>query len=258
MRIPSPRSPRIAVLVILAACFFLQTAFVYLDFPRRASAQEFTPPAKRGVALWRKHNCQACHQIHGFGGFLGPDLTNVMGHRPDEDWSYVFTRGRKQMPAFDFNEDEQGALIAFLTEIDKTGTGFPRFTTARADTPANELVRHYLSAKNGTVDEAVIRGEREIAENGCNACHVPFDVGTQRSSDLTLSMALYSPEAVRRILIDGKGSMPSQDYLTEAQIDDMIACLEWMRKNRQALGRFYSKEQNGEAASWKALPWFEY
>lgn len=258
MSTPSPRSPRVTVFLVLAVGFFLQTTLVYLDFPRPASAQELTAPAKRGVALWRKHNCQACHQIHGFGGFLGPDLTNVMGRRPDEDWSYVLTRGRKQMPAFEFDEDEQSALVAFLTEIDKTGTGFPRLTTVRSDAPMNELVRAYAAATNEPIDEAVIRGEREIEENGCNACHVPFDVGTQRSSDLTLSMSRFSTETVRRILIEGKGSMPSQDYLSGAQIDDIVACLEWMRTNRQTLGRFYSDAPNGKDAIWKAVPWFEY
>ncbi|MCH7870146.1 MAG: c-type cytochrome, partial [Planctomycetes bacterium] len=45
--------------------------------------------AKSGLAIWRENNCQACHQIYGYGGFLGPDLTNLMDRRPDEDWKYI-------------------------------------------------------------------------------------------------------------------------------------------------------------------------
>ncbi len=34
-------------------------------------------PAAAGKLLYQKYNCQACHQIYGLGGYMGPDLTNV-------------------------------------------------------------------------------------------------------------------------------------------------------------------------------------
>ena len=106
MSLRAVRLSRASILLLLVVCFFGQTALVYLDYPPRAAARELSDDAKVGLALWRKHNCQACHQIHGFGGFIGPDLTNVVGRRPEEDWSDVLTRGRKQMPAFEFDEQE--------------------------------------------------------------------------------------------------------------------------------------------------------
>ena len=48
-----------------------------------------TPPlddlARAGRALWHDHNCQTCHQIYGFGGFLGPDVTNGAQRLGDAD-----------------------------------------------------------------------------------------------------------------------------------------------------------------------------
>lgn len=244
--------------VVLVVCFFVQTAFVYFDFPSRASARELSDDAKVGLALWRKHNCQVCHQIHGFGGFLGPDLTNIVARRPSEDWSDVLTRGRKQMPAFEFDEKEQAAIVAFLTDLNETGTSIPRFATVRPGTDANYMVERYATATGEVVEAAVLRGEREMRENGCNSCHVAFGVGVQGSPDLTISLSLWSPAYIRRILLESKGNMPAHDFLTSAQLDDMLACMRWMNRNREALGRFHSTLDNGQTFSWKAVPWFEY
>ncbi len=52
--------------------------------------------------------------------------------------------------------------------------------------------------------------------------------------------------------------MPAYDFLTDVQLDDMLACLRWMNRNREALGRFHSTLDNGQTFAWKAVPWFEY
>lgn len=249
---------RVAILLLLVACFFVQTGFAYLDYPRTVPKRRLSAPAKEGLALWRKNNCQACHQIHGFGGFLGPDLTNIVARRPHEDWTDVLTRGRKQMPAFEFEEQQRIAIVAFLAEIDETGTSVPHFTGLKEGVDANYLVRNFLHAANRAVDEAVPRGEEQIHKNGCNACHRPFAVGTQGAPDLSLSLSLRSPEYIRAILLESKGSMPAYDFLTQQQLGDILACLTWMNANRRELGLFYSKKQKGDTFHWATVPWFEY
>ncbi len=238
--------------------FFLQTGFVYLDYPRDPTGQVFSSRASEGLALWRRNNCQACHQIHGFGGFLGPDLTNITARRPLEDWEDILTRGRKQMPAFDFEAPQREAIIAFLTEVNETGTSIPQFTTLKDGIDAGFLVRNYLTATGGAADDAVLRGEDLIRENACTKCHPPFQVGIQGSPDLTLAASRRSPSYMRHVILESKGSMPSHDYLTGEEVDDMLACMVWMNRNRGPLGRFYSKLENGQELTWSTLPWFEY
>ena len=255
---PPPCTWRVCVFLVLATGFLFQTVFVYSDWPRPDAPQELSPLAKSGLDLWRENNCQACHQIYGYGGFLGPDLTNVMARRPYEDWTDILTLGRKQMPAFDFDEAQRGAIVTFLTEIDRTGTSLPSFTTLKEDAHLNRLVRHYLTATGATADQAVLRGEDLIHENGCQSCHPPFAVGIQGSPDMTLALSVRSPDYIRTILEESMGAMPAYDFLTDAQIDDMLAWLAWTNENRRALGLFHSNKENGDSFRWAAVPWFEY
>ncbi len=249
---------RVLIFRMSVAFFFLQTGFVYLNYPSDGVGPKLSPLAKSGLAIWRENNCQACHQIYGYGGFLGPDLTNLMDRRPDEDWEYILTRGRKQMPAFDFDEEQREELIALLTEISTTGLGVPTFTKVKPDVDAKTLVANFLDQTNATADPAVLRGEHQLRENACSQCHRPFAVGNQGAPDLTQTLSLRSPAYVRETLLESRGSMPSYDYLTPAQIDDMLACLAWMNQNRLQLGLFYSEGDNGDAFNWAAVPWFEY
>ena len=65
---------KVWMLGILALCFVSQTYLVYAD-PTETRVLEGEELAGRRV--WLANNCQACHQLYGFGGFLGPDLTNA-------------------------------------------------------------------------------------------------------------------------------------------------------------------------------------
>ncbi len=249
---------RVAIFLLTAGYFFLQTWFVYFDYPREGTAQELSAQAKEGLGLWRKNNCQACHQIYGFGGFLGPDLTNMIARAPDEDWTYILTEGRKQMPAYHFDERERAVMIAFLTEINETGTGVPRFTSLKDDVDVDYLVGDYLEATNRTAGEAVLRGEEQVRDKACNECHSQLAVEGQGANDLTLALSRRSPEYIRTILKEGKAVMPPFEFLTDEQVGDILAYLSWMRRNRRELGLFHSKKENGDTFNWAAVPWFEY
>ena len=79
--------------------------------------------AVKGENLWLKNNCNACHQIYGLGGYLGPDLTNVYSKsgKSEEVLKTIMISGVKSMPKFNFTAAEQNALLQFLKEVDKTG-----------------------------------------------------------------------------------------------------------------------------------------
>ncbi len=82
-----------------------------------------TEKAKRGKLVFQEYNCTACHQIYGLGGYMGPDLTNVIS-APGKGPIYAkafLQGGTVKMPNFNLSDEKMDELIAFLTYIDKTG-----------------------------------------------------------------------------------------------------------------------------------------
>lgn len=78
--------------------------------------------ARRGQHIYQEHNCVACHQFYGLGGYMGPDLTNVISTRGEAYSRAFITAGTARMPDFGLHTEEVDALIAFLTFVDQTGT----------------------------------------------------------------------------------------------------------------------------------------
>jgi nitric oxide reductase subunit C len=79
-----------------------------------------------GQRIFQDKNCVACHQIYGLGGYMGPDLTNVISTRGDAYARAFITSGTARMPNFNFSPDEIAALLAYLGFVDQTGTYPPR------------------------------------------------------------------------------------------------------------------------------------
>jgi nitric oxide reductase subunit C len=83
-----------------------------------------SPVEKKGKLVFQKYNCIACHQIYGLGGYLGPDLTNVM-NQPNKNEIYVksfIQNGTEVMPKFNLTEDELNSLVAYLSFLSKHNT----------------------------------------------------------------------------------------------------------------------------------------
>ncbi len=246
------------VYLLLIIAFFAQSGLVYFD-PRQAEiAAPLSEAAREGLSLWRANNCQVCHQIHGFGGFLGPDLTNLLSRRPEEDFTDVLVEGRKQMPAFGFDERQREAIIAFLTEVDQTGASIPQLTSVRRDADLARLVPDYLEKSGDSAPPAVLRGDALVRANACSACHVPFAVGLRGAPDLTAMLSRISRTEAKRAILESKGIMPAFPHLSEREAEEMIDALEWMRDRRSALGAFVADREKGVEFRWSAIPWFEY
>lgn len=77
----------------------------------------------QGKLLFQKYNCTACHQLYGLGGYMGPDLTNVMSRQNgNEMYIRVFLQnGTQRMPNFHLSDNEIISLTAYLRYVDKTG-----------------------------------------------------------------------------------------------------------------------------------------
>ena len=112
-------------LLILLPLLALFTAYNYILYTDQSAygSIRFSEKALEGQKHWLENNCNACHQLYGLGGYLGPDLTNVYSFRKNNGnyLKAMFNSGTKAMPTFDFNETEKEELLQFLIEIDQTG-----------------------------------------------------------------------------------------------------------------------------------------
>lgn len=108
------------VIITMLFIFAIYNSLIYTQGTSNSSPK-LSAQAIAGEQLWQDNNCTACHQIYGLGGYLGPDLTNVISLRgPDFVDAFVNT-GVKSMPKFNFDQAERAALIEFLKAVDTTG-----------------------------------------------------------------------------------------------------------------------------------------
>ncbi len=63
----------------------------------------------------------ACHQFYGLGGYMGPDLTNVISSKGAAYARAFLISGTERMPDFGFDDHEMDDLIAFLEFVDSMG-----------------------------------------------------------------------------------------------------------------------------------------
>lgn len=87
-----------------------------------AFAPEEQQKIQDGKQLYQQKNCQACHQLYGLGGYLGPELTTAYS---DKNSGERFIRamlkaGGNRMPDFHFTASEIDALTAYLKYVDAT------------------------------------------------------------------------------------------------------------------------------------------
>lgn len=103
------------VLVFAALIFNSET-----KIPARSKAQEITPAVVRGKHLWESRNCIGCHTLMGEGAYFAPELGNVYERRgPDFIKGWIKSMpthapGRRQMPQFNFSEQQLDDLVEFL------------------------------------------------------------------------------------------------------------------------------------------------
>ncbi len=248
-------------LALLVGSFCALTVVAYSDFPR-AAASSISDQARQGLDVWRRNNCQVCHQIHGFGGFHGPDLTNRLTDGVlDVELMQVISTGRGRMPAFEFSEDDLDALVAWLRWMDGTGQAQPE-PLQEGKPPVASM--HFQGLVDMATDEALVsisdparQGLEVWTTMQCGTCHRPFQKGLLREPDLTAAATDRSFENMRKILSEGLGRMPATP-LDDTQVRALQAFLEWVALNRSVLAELNLEFTEYEPFSWSKLPWFEY
>ena len=106
----------------LCAAFVIYTATVYTTGTAATHGDPMSSDARAGQQLFQDNNCIACHQFYGLGGYMGPDLTNVISNRGAAVSRAFIAAGTARMPDFGLSDDEISSLVAYLTFVDKTGT----------------------------------------------------------------------------------------------------------------------------------------
>lgn len=249
-------STRRVLFVILVGTFVVQTSLVYLD-DSGYQAERLSSVAQAGRSLWRENNCQSCHQIYGFGGFLGPDLTNAIPQLAAERLQSILTEGQSPMPAFHFTPAEIEAITSFLTEMDATGTGQFRFTqTLPADEILDQVVRE--TGTEYPLSDSAETGYRLIQSRKCIGCHLPNLQSTKRAPNLCELIATPGRAGIIETLRIGRVSrgMP-QFELNSDETNAILSFLGWMMANRTEIETRFQTISN-ENADAARVPWFEY
>jgi nitric oxide reductase subunit C len=100
--------------------FLALTVHTTWQLPGRLPTATPTPEVARGKHLWETRNCIGCHTLLGEGAYFAPELGNVYKRRGPE-FIKVWIKaqptkapGRRQMPQFNFSDQQLDDIVAFL------------------------------------------------------------------------------------------------------------------------------------------------
>ncbi|MGI9220131.1 MAG: c-type cytochrome, partial [Woeseiaceae bacterium] len=127
-----------AIFGTLCVAFVFYSGYVYTKGTEAAHLPPMNDVERHGADVFQDYNCIACHQFYGLGGYMGPDLTNVISNRGEAVARAFIAAGTATMPNLGLAPEEVEAVVAYLKFVDKTGT-YP---------PENYEVRWY-----GAVDQ---------------------------------------------------------------------------------------------------------
>lgn len=111
-----------AVFGVLCVAFIFYSGYVYTKGTEAAHLPPMNDMERHGAKVFQQYNCVACHQFYGLGGYMGPDLTNVISNRGEAVARAFIMAGTATMPNLGLAPDEVDAVVAYLSFVDKTGT----------------------------------------------------------------------------------------------------------------------------------------
>ena len=240
---------------LLVVCFLVQTGMVYFDDAGRQTPP-LSPKAQEGWECWHDNNCQSCHQLFGFGGFLGPDLTNAASTISDERYHSILTEGSMQMPAFHLSTDEIEGLKAFLTEISETGVGQLKLVSTP---PAPEHLDSIVAgiAESDPLSPEAELGRQYVRERKCIVCHLPFLESTRQAPDLTKALDRLGEAGTIATIKNGRPAVGMPPFpISTSEEAGLLAFLQWLKKHSEPVTRAFEASSEKEAQS--SIPWFEY
>jgi nitric oxide reductase subunit C len=237
-----------SLFLILVALYFLQSFLVYSDGP---SGPPMDALSQRGARAFQRHNCQACHQIFGYGGFWGPDLTNLADRVAEDELEPVLKRafgGRGRMPEFDFSEQERSSFAAFFRTLNKSGRG-------QAIAPEALGFSERVEAALLRVEEkkTLLSGWQFVESRGCLGCH-PGE-GSGAFAPAFSGLGLLSESRIDEALLNGRP--PRMPAISPALSDDerreLKGLLRWLANDFSAVA-----SANSSVLDFSQIPWWEF
>ena len=170
-------------------------------FATKAPSVTTTPTAKmpasaqRGSQLFHSLGCIGCHQIHGQGGTIGPDLSSGVLRGKSHQWLTTQIRNPKKhdpntiMPALSSASDQQvndvADFLLTLEPVQKSGqTPSPKPSSAKAPMvqETSSAGQQKVSGPHGLPGSAAsMIGNADLGsitfKNVCQACHGPQGAG---------------------------------------------------------------------------------
>lgn len=125
---PSRISGHRWIIGVLSASFAAHSIYVYTAGTARPHDPPPSVEVRAGYAVFQAKNCIACHQLYGLGGYMGPDLTNVVsGPAKGADYARGFIEfGTARMPDFNLSPAEVDNLIHLFEYTAASGPYPPR------------------------------------------------------------------------------------------------------------------------------------
>ncbi len=236
----------------IVCAFFVQGFFVYSNYAYPKEQISLSDQGKLGMQIFRANNCQSCHQIHGFGGFLGPDLTNVSRRSSETELTEVLINGRMQMPAFKFSAEDIQSLLAFFNDLNKTGNAYPTILQVPPVEKLGVEAMKLAQRKSPVKRKMIENGLKSLIDNGCRACHKPFKQAA--GPDLSLAFKNRKRDYMISNIKNGRGAMPAFAHLSDNEINEILYTIYFIGKNRTRL----NKNSSPSADVLWDLPWFEF
>lgn len=243
---------------LLLLGFVLQTFLVYND---NSAPVKLDETASAGRHLWQRNNCQSCHQLHGFGGFLGPDLTNAIHRIEPEQLAARLKSGDGPMPSFEMNDEQVVELWSFLYAMDETGFGQARHPSVVRVSGSSDQQPPFNTALESVIAEAgdlqVTQGFELYRTGTCKACHRLGQVSAIGAPDLTLAADRLTNDEILSVLIEGRSPTMPPTNLSQPQREEMRAFLVFLNEHReQTLERMEASDD--KESFWTSLPWWEF
>lgn len=244
-------------MAFLVTCFVVQSSLVYFDpSPEPGLSHE----AQLGRTVWHRHNCQSCHQFYGFGGFLGPDLTNATSRVTTEHLTQMLTEGSGQMPAFHLADHEISAVAAFLSAMNETGQGQAKLETrARMELARSASIQKaFREVLAETDDSTAADGHRLFVGRGCMGCHFSPTSSVIGAPDLVGVCDRLSREEIMTVFQNGRSPGMPPTLLSADERETVHEFFLWLREHQDSIRSQSGVPEIDPEVIWSEIPWWEF
>ena len=247
----------------LVVWFFVYTILGYYSKPganltaQVSVSSGASASVKAGAKLFSSQGCVACHTVHGQGGNIGPNLSEIGSKSLSDQWLTTQIRDPKshdpstEMPAFKSLTDQQVKnLVNFLQSLggsssmrqSSQSSGVAQGSAAAKTNELNPATaasspNEPSGSSQGQSISLISQGKKLFDSQGCIGCHTVegkggsvgpdlSDVGSKGLSKQWLTVQLKDPKKH-----DPSSVMPSFSSLSDQDVSTIVAYLESLKSS---------------------------